>query len=395
MPTLYAAPIHQVYALLTCLVVALLFCGACAYRVSPTLVNDAHKTAPWLDGLRGLAAIAVALNHAPLVLINLHIVPKVFYFTQDGFTLLNFLGGFGVQVFFCITGLLFGSKLLDKPDIDWTSFYRHRVRRIVPAYFVVATVAIVVAAIVSAPIRQSWAEIVSSIPSIYSFALLPLPTLNGFDMGRLLGVNWTLAFEWRFYAALPFLFLAVRISKFWTLCAVGVFALGDMLLNKQASWVFFFPGVLCSGLLAKDHGRTIRRIASVALVVLLAVILARWNHKPRYGIEQWFCVSAFFAALVVAKPKLLQLRPLLSLGTISYSFYLWHGMALFLVVGAAQRFAIDVAALQMRYFVLVVSAALATGVVLASLSYLYVERPYLRRREAAARSSAFDPIRAA
>ncbi|MBJ2204465.1 acyltransferase family protein [Pseudomonas carnis] len=58
----------------------------------------------FINGLRGLAAIFVFVNHAPFVLINLGVKNTVF--SAWGQIYPN-LGSFGVQIFFCITGFLF------------------------------------------------------------------------------------------------------------------------------------------------------------------------------------------------------------------------------------------------------------------------------------------------
>jgi len=123
-------------------------------RQVTSLVPEGHANTKWIDGLRGVAAACVALNHAPFILDSLMIMPKVFYMAADGASTPILFGALGVQIFFCITGLLFTGKILSDKPIDWTDFYTKRVRRIVPAYLVAVTVAIMVAAWFSWPITQ-------------------------------------------------------------------------------------------------------------------------------------------------------------------------------------------------------------------------------------------------
>src|SRR5438046_3879302 len=82
-----------------------------------------------LDGLRGLAVIAVILYHAGVL-----------------------AGGFiGVEVFFVISGYLITSLLLDEWSasrrIDVTEFWRRRARRLLPASTSVIVVTLMIAAV--------------------------------------------------------------------------------------------------------------------------------------------------------------------------------------------------------------------------------------------------------
>ncbi|MFJ2683760.1 acyltransferase family protein [Pseudomonas sp. NPDC087342] len=336
-----------------------------------------------MDGLRGIAAVLVSLNHAPLVLINLAIVPKVFYFDLVDSSILKFFGAVGVQIFFCITGLLFAGKILSAKPIDWTDFYAKRVRRIVPAFFTAALLAILIASWFSWPIVQRTEDIIPSLPSIFGFGLLPMPTINGFNFGRLLGVAWTLAIEWKFYFVLPIVYIAVQRNRKLTFAAIILFAVIDLFLNGLSAWAFFIPGALCSLISTRKFSDNIRRVSTLAVVVIVTFMFYRAGAKGDYGLEQWLTISALFAALTVSRPGLLAVHAFVALGTVSYSFYLLHVMTIFAIFALVDQYVIGVGELSMMQFALLSGAALAFASMISTVSYIFVERRFMHKAASA------------
>ncbi len=343
-------------------------------RFFPTLTSDAHDNTRWLDGLRGVAAGLVALNHAPLTLINVQVTPKVFYFIPEVHPLFNLLGAFGVQLFFCTTGMLFADKLLFADKVDWTSFFAKRVRRIMPAYVVAAGAALFIAMCLT----HSASVDPAAIPPIFLFGLNGIPKINGFDMARLLGVTWTLAYEWRYYMALPIVFVRSRRYPLGMLAALTVLAFGDVALTQKSAWAFFVSGALAALLMKRDLSVGMRRAALIVAAGAVALTFWHWQIVPAYGLQHWLSVTVLFAALLVARPRILTLRPFVALGAISYSFYLFHVMTLFSVASLASHVGVDLTMLTIRQFTLLMGAALTLAMMLATASYLFIERPFMK-----------------
>jgi peptidoglycan/LPS O-acetylase OafA/YrhL len=342
----------------------------------PALTEDAHQETRWLDGLRGIAATTVALNHAPFVLVNLKVVPKVFVFQHQ--ILFSFFGSIGVQVFFCITGMLFTSKLLFSDEVNWTSFFRKRLRRTVPGYFSACALALAIAVWYSFPVKQPIGEILVALPQILSFGLMPLPAFNGFHLGRLLGVNWSLAIEWRFYAVLPILFVLVRDLRSLALIAIVAFAIFDSVLSGKSTWAFFVSGAICAPLMYRSFGRKVR-VASYAVMAVVLFVFARyWGEFSNYGPERLLLMTVLFSSIVIARPWALSIKPLVAMGAVSYSFYLLHSMVLFVLFEAFRRYAFDVATLSLISFTALAGATLAFATMLSTASYFYIERPFMR-----------------
>ncbi|HWD67931.1 MAG TPA: acyltransferase, partial [Caulobacteraceae bacterium] len=138
---------------------------------------------PELDGLRGLAALAVVLFHSGLA---------------RG-------GGNGVDVFFVLSGWLITNILArefdSRGDIDVGAFLTRRVRRLFPAFAFLLVV------------------IVCLGPSLWPFvALAASYTINLYmpfiRPAHILGHTWTLAAEWQFYLVWPFVVpLLLRLGR--------------------------------------------------------------------------------------------------------------------------------------------------------------------------------------
>ena len=80
---------------------------------------------PEIDGLRAIAVLSVIFYHAEFILFNQKILQ----------------GGFGVDIFFVISGYLISSILLKEyykdKKISLSNFYKRRIRRIIPALLIV------------------------------------------------------------------------------------------------------------------------------------------------------------------------------------------------------------------------------------------------------------------
>src|SRR5579863_968348 len=87
---------------------------------SATVDQPSRSYRPDIDGLRAIAILSVALNHAGIPLLT------------GGFT--------GVDIFFVISGYLIGGHIyaeLSDGQFSYSGFYRRRAKRILPAFFAV------------------------------------------------------------------------------------------------------------------------------------------------------------------------------------------------------------------------------------------------------------------
>jgi peptidoglycan/LPS O-acetylase OafA/YrhL len=311
-----------------------------------------------------------------------------------------FLGEFGVQVFFVLSGYLITALLLREEhatgSVDRVAFMVRRSLRLMPALFAFIAVLAVL----------KLRHLVTDEPW-YSFVAGLLYLRNIFGQGHTLGHLWTLSLEEQFYLLWPTLFLVFRRGRLRV--ALGILA-GICLLRTfgivfhvqpYASGVFYMrpwfrfdsPMAGCVVALALDAGGTARalvdRVAGwspVGLVLSIGALAFIGDTsealRPFYlSIE--LVLGTWLVVHVVLRPDGALSRalshPLCVLtGILSYSLYLWHVP---FCVTAQPSWG------PLRAFPICLAASLAAAVV----SYRFIERPFLRMKVRFERASLETP----
>jgi len=350
-------------------------------RLARKLVRPAHAHAipyrPDIDGLRAVAVWLVVFYHFG--------VP----FLGGGYT--------GVDVFFVISGYLITTIILTQVQsgrFSLLQFYERRARRILPALFVVMAASTVAALALFIP-----ADLVAFAESAAATTVFAsnfyFNERSGYfspaaELQPLLH-TWSLAIEEQFYLIHP---LALIVLARWRALPSGiVVALGVSFLVSVYSvthhptpafyllparaWELSVGALLAIGVIAPPRAflaASVAGLAGLALILGSATVYAPTTPFPGAAalapvvgtaLVIW---SGLFPNAVAA--RVLALRPLVGLGLISYSLYLWHWPVLTFAqywLGRTLRFQEAVVAL--------------LGIVGASiLTYLLVERPFRNRR---------------
>ncbi len=354
-----------------------------------SVTKPTQEYRPDVDGLRAVAVLSIVLFH-----MNKTLVP----------------GGFvGVDIFFVISGFLISLNILrdlEQGRFSLVDFYRRRVKRIAPAMLVVVTVTLVAAQLLLRPVdaeRSAEAALwsVFSLANVYFWLHLDTTYFAAATSERPLLHLWSLGVEEQFYILWPLLLLLLyrrpRTRSFFFaagLVALGSFLLGEYLFERSPSFVYYMlPArageLLVGALVALAVLRGAKQRVPAAVVAPMAVI----GLLLLVASMTWLSAERVFPGLRAVPPtlgtaflilaghcgsswpsRLLGLRPLVWLGLISYSVYLWHWPLLaFLRYGRAE---IDV---------LTGSVVFAVTVLLAWITYHYVERPARLSQESAAR----------
>jgi peptidoglycan/LPS O-acetylase OafA/YrhL len=286
-----------------------------------------------IDGLRAVAVMLVVMGHL-------------------GFNHLS--GGFvGVDVFFVISGYLISSIILSQiqsSSFSILSFYERRIRRIVPALFVMMLVTCLLAYKILLPTELTdFAK--SLIAATFSASNFYFWTQAGyFDTPaafKPLLHTWSLGVEEQFYIVFPLLLLAVRklrpaklhlsIMLFaaisFAISAVGAFKYPDstFYLAHTRAWELLLGTLVWMRVFPELRQRALRETASllgIALILFAGVSYSPKTHFP--GIAA--LAPCLGAGLIIAAGqsgetlvgKMLSLRPVVFIGLISYSLYLWH-----------------------------------------------------------------------
>ncbi|MFD8707026.1 acyltransferase family protein [Kitasatospora sp. NPDC059648] len=199
----------------------------------------------WLDALRGIAALSVAIYHLALPFYWLHIEHEPRNFGDPGI--------FGVMLFFLVSGYIIPASLERRGDVR--SFWAGRYFRIYPVVIVTVVVSLLVL-----PRNHSVIQGFAFDHPLLSLAGNATMVQDLTGIPNVIGVMWTLTYEMIFYFLVTALFVNGRHRQSAPI-AIG-FAGGALLLG---SW-------LPLGLLTADGGLPANR--HLALAVLVIVVTA-------------------------------------------------------------------------------------------------------------------------
>lgn len=339
---------------------------------------------PQLDGLRGIAAMMVLISHV------WSRTPGIEY--SWPYAAVDRGGAGGVLLFFALSGFLLylpwrRSELEGRPTPSLRDYALRRCLRIMPAYYVSVVALAVLRVVVGGQ------EPISAQAMALHF--LFLPTLGA----PLQTVYWTLQTEEFFYWVLPLLH---RVIATW---GPRLMWLGACVI--AAAWTWIGIRWLSGRTLQHWLEQTPLFLPAFGLGIWTAVVWSRDRTAPGAGRYVWLGAFAYFAlaplaayvsrqthhvltpiTMVALAPaaSLLVLgaarggAPLLAhpvlrfLGGISFSIYLWH----FVVIRV-----VPVPAPISEMFWTRVLYTTAITVPAATVSFLFVERPFLKLRPGA------------
>lgn len=335
-----------------------------------------------LDGIRAVAVLAVIASH-------------VQFPGARG-------GGFGVLVFFVLSGFLITTLLLQERDqtgrISLGLFYARRALRLFPALVLVIVATIVVSAVVL-PGVQGDASVRAVPPALFYYANWEW-FAHGTDIDVLgyFGHFWSLSVEEQFYLVWPVVLILMlrRVSERTVAAVLLVVCAGSLVIrlatihDLETSHLLFGThaiadqlawGALLAVLLRAAPAQWARRSAVAlwpAIIVAVGLMLTvRADADSGWGVFSNTLaptLEAVATAVVVGHvvtsgsvvSRVLAWRPAVYVGEISYGMYLWHILILAVVVRrVGSGFAADL-------------LVVALTVVVASCSYRWWEQPFRR-----------------
>jgi len=301
-------------------------------------VSKASLHIPSLDGLRALSFALVFVAHIGLG----NLVP----------------GGFGVTVFFFLSGFLITTLM----RLEWQKtghvslrkFYMRRVLRILPPFYLVLIVA---TSLTLLGVLRWQLDLRAVAAQFLHYANYWIVTHGDGGFARGTGVYWSLAVEEHFYLLFPLLYLSLRrlkaspaqqLSVLLVLCFCAflwrcylVFALHSAAERTYVASDARFDSILFGCALAVYGNPVVdpppKRAEvwkyvwlPVAVVALFSTFLfrdPRFRETLRYSVQGLALVPVFVCA--VRYPdwglmKVLNYRPIAYVGVLSYSLYLTH-----------------------------------------------------------------------
>ncbi|MFA0696612.1 acyltransferase family protein [Vibrio sp. 10N.222.49.C9] len=297
-----------------------------------------------LDGLRALAVIAVIIYHAKLEIFGFQIF-------QGGF--------FGVDVFFVLSGYLITGIIrsqMDKNTFSFREFYWRRAKRIVPALVTMLLATSVLAYLILPP--SDLVTYAKSLQSVLYFGS------NHFFYGEdsytaaaniysPLLHTWSLSVEWQFYVVFPLIIWGVnKLSHqhlFGVLLVLALFSLqASHFIVKAAPDMAFYLlptrawELILGGLVTFYNRQNIENtikgsftafahqslpVIGLFLVVHSMIFIGHEVDHPSFITllpVLGTCLFIMFSHKGEVSNDILSLKPVVAIGIISYSLYLWH-----------------------------------------------------------------------
>lgn len=341
------------------------------------------KYRPEVDGLRCIAVMSVILYHAGLPWLR---------------------GGFiGVDIFFVISGYLITKIVyteLLSGQFSFTKFYERRVRRIFPALALTLVATTAAGWLILTPAQykefgQSLAACMLFLSNLYFYLRTGYFAQQSEELPLL--HTWSLSVEEQFYVVFPILLLVLlKWAPRWTRSVIAIVLLGSLSLcvyrqfhlqqdlnffdTSSRAWELLVGAWL--GLSEVDRRTKIQQwpptirqaMAVLGLILVLGPVMVFDPAGNHPGWQMLLPVTGTamilgFATQGTWVARGLSWRPVVGIGLISYSAYLWHQPILALALHAVER--------QMAPYL--TAGLIVLTLAVAYLSWRFVETPFRTR----------------
>jgi len=346
-----------------------------------TDMRSKFSRVPSLDGFRAVSISIVLASH----FISANVFP----------------GGFGVLVFFVVSGFLITRLLFAEArtagNVSLGNFYMRRIFRLYPVIVVYTLCVVAYYLATSRPIN--WVEPASALFYFANYLYAYFLQIGRQATVMPFSIFWSLSIEEHFYLIFPVFFVLVRGSPsricrgmlaVIVLCLVLRFLLAALRPDLLDTHWFYYTelrldsiafGVLLAGLCELDSGyRIVLEVQKgvwfwTALAILLICFVVRipWFRETLRYTLQGACVTIILAATVFSRNYRWLQRSLnwgfvRWIGILSYSLYVWHYFVLMILNKYAMPHLLEAA------------LGSALSVALAAASYYGLEKPSMGLR---------------
>ena len=316
------------------------------------MTNNKSRYLPSIDSLRALAVLAVIIYH-----VDVNYLP----------------GGFlGVDLFFVLSGYLISSLIIKEyrktGSINLYNFYLRRARRLLPAVYFMITVGIILMVMFNEVLLKK-SHLDAIFGYIYSsnwwYIFHKLDYFDSFGSQSPFKHLWSLAIEEQFYMIFPLLFLLInskkkgkdgthKLSKSFLYIVLGLIFVSlvtHILLFdiNNISRIYFGTDTRAFSLLVGVVGAILypmdklntkitpqeNLLYSVVSLISIAALITIMIYTSEYNTWLYrggFLLVAILGIIIIISSgkqhtvmaKLLSFKPVVFIGKISYSLYLWH-----------------------------------------------------------------------
>lgn len=343
---------------------------------------------PDIDGLRAIAVLSVLIFHAGIKSVS---------------------GGYvGVDIFFVISGYLITSIIvreIENGNFSIVKFYERRFRRILPALTIVVISSLIVGSILfdaSMFVDLGKSAVATTLFSSNILFYMESGYFDGPAHLKPLLHTWSLAVEEQYYIFFPiFLIIIARLDskKYakWLLplcllsfitCVVGMKfdSSGTFYLIPTRAWELLIGGALAINVLPQVKNQIVTNLFSGVGLLLIGFSIFSFSPSTNFpGIAA--ATPTLGAAMIIYSGiggetfvgRILSFRPIVFIGLISYSLYLWHWPVLVYTKYYAIKELGNVE----------ISVMIGMIFTLSILSWHYIEKPFRKKKSQYSRKSIF------
>ncbi len=350
----------------------------------------------FIEGLRGLAALYVVFQHICSMIDPLRRLekpgaqPEWLSIVTHGM----WFGGLAVAAFIVISGYCLQLSLYNRGDgriQGLSQFLKRRCWRILPPYYACLVLSLVVCWLVTR--NQSglpWSQYLPVTWENTAAHFAMIHNLRPEWMYKINGVLWSISIEFQLYFLFPVLVAILwKLGRIALPVILGIIAAIILITYPQSAKLFvhFLPlfglGMCAASVAFKKESKKVPTtlLWSISLLALIATIVACETTKE-FWIRDSLCgisLAAFLAASGISPispiSKLLGAKPLVFLGSFSYSLYLMHHPILQVLFVNRPAWASTVT----RQFAFLV-ACIPVILGLAWCFYWVFERPFVKAR---------------
>jgi len=316
---------------------------------------------------------------------------------ETALTIASYYSLHGVYLFFMVSGFLIGRMWLDEPAPSLKTYLWHRAQRIFPALWAALLLTFIVSHLRGVALPSTPWDIAQN-------AFL----LNWFDPMHSppwLLVSWSLQVEWLFYLLIPVVTVILRgqskrviLVRLWMVTALLM-----LLFKSLGDRYFAYPLFFALGVSAVVMHRRLEGIAKRISLgwIVMALMLIQIGYamlepigaaKPSWQIGPYdlFVLlyttvgGALFVRVAFAPSRIALSAIIVSLGKISYSFFLWHLLVLTGLFALATNPSLNAVLREVAWpvrWVGLLTLGFALSYAVAWCSYRAFEAPYFEAKK--------------
>jgi peptidoglycan/LPS O-acetylase OafA/YrhL len=338
------------------------------------LADSNSKAFHSIDGLRGYLALSVFICHGS----------EYFYYINHKYNKIpalsfyELIGDASVSLFFMITGFLFWTKIIaGEGHIDVRKFAVSRIARLVPMYFVIFGIVLLLSLQRTDFVINDPRELILQVGRWLALGALGCHNLNGVELIPSVNDNlWTLKWEWCFYVLLPLAAFFWKGTRFVVMfIAVGVLIaalpVGKFLFN-------FLAGMMSATILARIGPINFPKSSYVGIASAAPIAFTLFVWPQSYGLAQTASLLPLFFVIAAGETLfgLFTNKAARGLGAMSYSIYIIHLVVLYVAFHATSA-VLDLSSLSPSLFWVWLGIIGAILIGLCSVTFRLIELPFI------------------